>query len=1037
MIHKKTLILTTITRKHSTMTHHIKNSFTKKQQNNKMQKKDNTLSEVEQLKNSGNALYKKKDYKGAIELFEKAITIDPSYKAAWHNKGLAYMQLDQLNKAITCFKKLLDIDPTFVKAFYNLANVYYRQNKFMAALKKLDALLLISSQNVLALKLRERCADHIAAKIFYAVVDLKFTKDQQIKILEFGLGTMSGTSSYDQLHQKNIRAQFISYMGRKSIPTYLNGHFGVRGSDNSLFADKLKAEDDSKNDIAVDKVNAYRAIYAGKERLPTDNTILHMDDSLSVMMMCNDKQVMHEIMVEAEETKNVGYRPTTYTYPLRYDKQLSKRIKEDIKAQYYVLKKPASAGGDGVEVVSAKDLDKKLRYLLLGDPKSSNYIKSMSKEMQGINDPISFISTIVKKSLNLSCWRYSESGTPFFLVEAYTPSQYVKYKNKLYDGTMRVFFMIERDNNKTSFSPLGSVWKLPPKPVGKGNIRECMVSSYTPQHHAAVAVDAKTQEKVYSQLDKALSKLFAYAFAYDIHKYTNRFTKANCSPIEKKYGFYLLTYLANTYLSSGQYKLADIILSKAQKLMSGDQNIHVRILYERGLLHTAKHEYKEALDVFNIALMSNSPITQTIYRRGLVFAKLGMFKEAIIDLSEAILQQKIEKYSVYYEYARWLNPHAPALNGESASMVINPITSENEEKKVVVKALPWRVSYSSKVLLRGKRLAKIPVFDKPPALGGKRSDLTPEEFYKQFKCIYFEGLQLPDNFSFMKYIDLCSRAVQSLNGDISFETLYRRLKNPLSSVGIAYMNKQVGYGLFALENIPIGTVICMYSGKQTAKQFSKTEHKYSYKVVTSKKCGGISRFMQHLPWSLEKDMNYFSQTTQDANLYSLENNVALQEAKLKVADKKQMSKLRKKIFKDLKESGIPYELNCIDFTGNENIKSKVAVANVRQESLQFDGFSVTLLISMSNIRKNELIGFSYGRVYWLEREKLRKKRTPRLLFDTKGRIIDRPQLYVKDKWLDTVRNQSVYEPASLFSQLQGVYGNDGLQNILNQMMQNK
>ncbi len=48
---------------------------------------------VEDYFNSGKAKYKLKDYKGALQDFNKAIELNPKYPEAYNNRGIAKAQL--------------------------------------------------------------------------------------------------------------------------------------------------------------------------------------------------------------------------------------------------------------------------------------------------------------------------------------------------------------------------------------------------------------------------------------------------------------------------------------------------------------------------------------------------------------------------------------------------------------------------------------------------------------------------------------------------------------------------------------------------------------------------------------------------------------------------------------------------------------------------------------------------------------------------------------------------------------------------------
>ena len=61
--------------------------------------------------NEGKALYEQKRYDEAIQCFNKAIELNPSYELAWNNKGTALYMLKRYKEAIKCFDEVLKINP--------------------------------------------------------------------------------------------------------------------------------------------------------------------------------------------------------------------------------------------------------------------------------------------------------------------------------------------------------------------------------------------------------------------------------------------------------------------------------------------------------------------------------------------------------------------------------------------------------------------------------------------------------------------------------------------------------------------------------------------------------------------------------------------------------------------------------------------------------------------------------------------------------------------------------------------------------------
>jgi Flp pilus assembly protein TadD len=80
----------------------------------------------------GIVLAQKGVWTGAVERFERATQIDPSYAAAWNNLGIGLEQRGKFDDARKAYEKALELEPnnTLFRNNYDLfREIYDRQNR--------------------------------------------------------------------------------------------------------------------------------------------------------------------------------------------------------------------------------------------------------------------------------------------------------------------------------------------------------------------------------------------------------------------------------------------------------------------------------------------------------------------------------------------------------------------------------------------------------------------------------------------------------------------------------------------------------------------------------------------------------------------------------------------------------------------------------------------------------------------------------------------------------------------------------------------
>lgn len=121
---------------------------------------DGSTKTVRNLVVEGNKLYSQENFHAALEKYEQALAMDPSYQYALYNKAVALVQLasddnkgtsnDPRKAASEIFKSIADLktNPELAyKSFYNLGNMAYNDEKYGDAVNMYKRSLMIEPDN--------------------------------------------------------------------------------------------------------------------------------------------------------------------------------------------------------------------------------------------------------------------------------------------------------------------------------------------------------------------------------------------------------------------------------------------------------------------------------------------------------------------------------------------------------------------------------------------------------------------------------------------------------------------------------------------------------------------------------------------------------------------------------------------------------------------------------------------------------------------------------------------------------------------------
>ncbi|MEA2070323.1 MAG: tetratricopeptide repeat protein [Asgard group archaeon] len=147
-----------------------------------MVKKD----EIRKLISEGLRNLQNNKSKQALELFNKALELDPKNSMLWNHKGVALRKLGEINEAITCYNKALKFDPESIRANLNKARALRSQKKYDLALFSYEDVLELDPDNLEAKEESKRVRDLLAkrAQLRANEKSIDKQKDEEEEIFE-------------------------------------------------------------------------------------------------------------------------------------------------------------------------------------------------------------------------------------------------------------------------------------------------------------------------------------------------------------------------------------------------------------------------------------------------------------------------------------------------------------------------------------------------------------------------------------------------------------------------------------------------------------------------------------------------------------------------------------------------------------------------------------------------------------------------------------------------------------------------------------
>lgn len=109
-----------------------------------------THADADALCNLANKYLRNGQFKEAINIHKKVLSINPQHAISWSNLGVAHQELNQLTEAIDALKHATKINPEYANAWHNLGNAYFAVQQIDKAAEAFQQAISINPEHISA-----------------------------------------------------------------------------------------------------------------------------------------------------------------------------------------------------------------------------------------------------------------------------------------------------------------------------------------------------------------------------------------------------------------------------------------------------------------------------------------------------------------------------------------------------------------------------------------------------------------------------------------------------------------------------------------------------------------------------------------------------------------------------------------------------------------------------------------------------------------------------------------------------------------------
>nr|CAG4645435.1 EOG090X03S1 [Lynceus sp. MCZ IZ 141354] len=168
------------------------------------------LETAEKLKEEGNECFKLQQYNQAVDLYSRAIELNPKSAVLYANRSFAYLRTECFGYALEDASKAIELDKNYVKGYYRRAAAYMALNKNKLALRDFETVTKARPNDKDAKLKYNECNKIVKQQAFEKAISVEDTKKNVADSIDIENMTIEGEYSGPALENGKITEKFVN-----------------------------------------------------------------------------------------------------------------------------------------------------------------------------------------------------------------------------------------------------------------------------------------------------------------------------------------------------------------------------------------------------------------------------------------------------------------------------------------------------------------------------------------------------------------------------------------------------------------------------------------------------------------------------------------------------------------------------------------------------------------------------------------------------------------------------------------------------------